>query len=286
MRNILWSGGWDSTFLLCLAARTGEEIQPVYLKFPHDSMEREKEARENILALLKEKGIENIRAPVDLEESDLPEDADYDAAYQRLIREVGGQYRVLGKVAKLYPNLEIGIEAPAPGFRENGIGRIETFMNEHGLTINDDGTVTAEDETCDAARIYGCYRFPIIRINTAQMWETIQEWGWEDIALATRTCNSALTRNCGACWNCEVKWRYGDTFRFLFDEKAQKDRDIKEWMKEHLAGAYTYRFMQFVRNEETVFYPHDRWKQADLVGYFNTLREKWPEVENVKVPML
>ena len=86
--NLLFTGGFDSTFRLCQLSRMeGVEVQPVYLCFsPARSNEQnEIHAQDTILSMLrKRKDTKAVfLSPIRIHEYDLPEAPDLDEAFQK-----------------------------------------------------------------------------------------------------------------------------------------------------------------------------------------------------------
>lgn len=286
MVYVLWTGGWDSTYLLCKRAREGM-VQPIYLRIRRENEPWELKAQTEILSMLREQyHITTILEPIILDENTLPPFPDYDVAYKRLRYNLGWMYRSLGKVPLLYPQCEIGIEGPAPGFRDNNLGRIETYMLSHGLLIRD-GIVDPDAGDADVRMIYGGFHWPILHINALQMLSDIRVWGWESVFHHTRTCNASLSENCGVCSGCEVKWRYGDAFRFLFHEEALKNHEIKTWLLTEKGYSYAKEFTRYIVTEGTAsVYPMNKDRSKLFRSYFKMLKDTWPEGREMHAPLL
>lgn len=103
--NILWTGGWDSTFRLCQLSRMdGVEVQPVYFSVQgysdRTNWKKEIEAQDTLLPLLwqKEATKAHILDPIRLTDKDLPKDPDYRCfdpyGFLHLRRDLHGLLRV------------------------------------------------------------------------------------------------------------------------------------------------------------------------------------------------
>jgi 7-cyano-7-deazaguanine synthase in queuosine biosynthesis len=238
MRYILWTGGFDSTYLLCKWAReSDEEIQPLYVVFPvqeKSNVEREVDAIVRLINIIRAKPEikAKINDPIYINKESLPEIEAYDNAWQK--RKSGIPHTMwdcLGKVGYIYPGVAIGIEAPAPGYHPNDIGRFYQYLLDGGLDVSDDGVITPNVGNDEVLALFGRCTFPLLKTNTLDEWSAYQEWGYEDIAKLTRTCSTSFKDACGICNNCEIKWRYGDTFKFLFSETAQKRHKVKQFLE-------------------------------------------------------
>ena len=88
--NILWTGGWDSTFRLCQLSRMdGVEVQPVYFCVQgysdRTNWKKEIEAQNTLLPLLrqKEETKAHILDPVRLTDKDLPQNPGFDDVFKK-----------------------------------------------------------------------------------------------------------------------------------------------------------------------------------------------------------
>lgn len=85
--NLLFTGGFDSTFRLCQLSRMeGVEVQPVYLCFSPARFNEKNEihAQDTILSMLRKRKDTKavLLSPVRVHEYDLPEAPDLDEAFQ------------------------------------------------------------------------------------------------------------------------------------------------------------------------------------------------------------
>lgn len=312
MRYILWSGGWDSTYLLCKRARESDEtIQPVYVSYHHGNEVNERKRRLTLLDMIRAKAdiAAVINPPIEISKEALPPSEEFDAAYERCRETIEGMYgknmfSFLGRIALVFSEPEIAIEAPAPGTREKG--KIEELMTEGGLQIDDDGHVTPGVGDPDILKIFGCFRYPVLRVNAAQMLEDVKTWGYfVDVFHNTWSCYSGLERQCGVCNACEVKWRYGDTFLWRFDARAQKDHAIKRHLQQidaEKGTKYADYFTRYVMNGDWVTadietaqplsartsdaYKLTQQKSEKLMQYFSYLENNWPEAKDINAPII
>lgn len=303
MRYILWTGGLDSTYLLCKCAReSNEPIQPLYVLFgkpcSRSKSIREIEAQKKLLPLIrgKEGIIAEIKDPIRFEENELPPSTEFEEAYKRkegdpFLTE-HFMYRGLGKLALKYPELMIGIEAPAPHTRI--VGRTETFLNDHGMTIDDEGNVIlSENGDADVFTMFGGLKFRLIRTNAAEELAAFKAWGDGDLPFLCRTCTSNLDYQCGVCPYCETKMKYGDTFKPLM-ERGYINHKIKEYLVgiDELEGTFYGKYYTlFIWGDESlpsgyfetrgdVVYIGRKTSQ-NLIRWFNALRKAYPNFKKV-----
>lgn len=292
MKYILWSGGFDSTYLLCKRARECEEIiQPVYMVYyQHPHCDYERAAQAELLPLIRSKtGCKaQINTPIEFAAENIATPAGYDEIYERWKDQIPMEiFYAAAKLGDQYPGIEIGIEGPAPGFRPNDIGRVHQFLLDNGLELDENGKIDPNVGNEDLLKILGGLAFPIITTNTLQEWDSYVSWGWEDIALKTRTCGAPLEHECGVCNSCSIKWRYGDAFRFLFDKVAQQDHDIMLWIKEKHPEWEEY-WVNYVTSGHYLIirkvWKTDAEKSRAFLKYFDELEKSFPNLEEVDAP--
>lgn len=310
MRYILWSGGWDSTYLLCKRARESDEtIQPIYVSYRHGNEVNERKRRLTLLDMIrgKEDIKATINAPIEIKEEALPPSEEYDAAYERLKPTLYPMYgdsmfSFLGRITLLFPQPEIAIEAPIPGTRS--AGRIETLMEEKGLEIDDDGNVTPGVGDADVLTVFGCYKYPIRKISEIQMISDVKEWGYfDDVFQNTWSCYSGLDYQCGVCHACEVKWASGDAFEWRFTDRGKNNHAIKLYLQgidEEKGTNYAELFTKYVMNgdwvtvddsvstmsEDSDEYEQVQQKSENVMGYFSYLVNNWPEATSINAPAI
>lgn len=242
--NLLWSGGFDSTFRLCQLSRMDNvEVQPIYFFFSRRVNKfREIKAQNTILQMIRNRPETKAKIldPVRLTRSDLPPDPDYDLAFQRWFTPanpaVSGQLVALGKIPLLYPHAEYCIEPAAPqnATKERPYGKTFAFMQDHGfrLTKNPDGSVSydASNADPDIRLLFGRFSYPILLIPEIKMLPFIRQWKYEQIFQHTWTCNSDLDTPCGICHQCQVKWDSG--LSDMFPASAIRNHQIISYLRE------------------------------------------------------
>lgn len=325
MRYILWSGGWDSTYMLCKAARESDEsIQPVVLSYSwnHGNATSERSARKELLTIIRGKdGIKaEIREPIEISADALPSTEEYEAAYENKVRQgveaLYGEHNLFylfGKASILFPGIYLGIEAPAPGKRENNLGRFPTLLKENGITVNQDGTLDLTNADEDFKTVFGNVRLPIVYITEIQMISDAKEWGYfDDVFQKTWSCQSSMEVPCGVCRACETKWDSGDAFLWRFGEQGIKNHEIKQYLKtvdEEKGTNYAEYFTKYITNgkwitvgmieenpgistmanevnTESSEYKEVQQKSENLMEYFSYLDKNWPEAQSINAPTI
>lgn len=240
--NLLFTGGFDSTFRLCQLSRMeGVEVQPVYHCFsPARSNEKnEIHAQDTILSMLRKR--KDTKAvllnPIRVHEYDLPEAPDLDEAFQkwRPFPETPGQIRCISKLSRLFPHLEYCIEGATLETRKQGIkyGKTRRFLTAHGFRFLDheDGSTSFKCSHADSGLdlLWGGFRFPIFQISETDMLPFIHKYHYEDVFEHTWTCDFGDKEPCGVCHNCETKWASG--LPDFFPKAAVRNHEIKKYLE-------------------------------------------------------
>ncbi|MBS7635386.1 hypothetical protein KEJ34_07915 [Candidatus Bathyarchaeota archaeon] len=229
--NLLWSGGWDSTFrLLYLVFVEKKCVQPFYivdterastlneLKAMH--IVREEVAKKNPqLADL-------IKPTIIISVHDIKPDPDITAKFNRLREKfpLGSQYEWLSRFVKQWmiqyleicvhksdhlsrhiPNFELCIELSenVPNTLVNMLSRYE----------NNDLKIRQLYENDDIS-IFFLFSFPILKLSKNDMKRIATEKGFLDILEKTWFCHKPWrNRPCGICGPCELTIKEGFGYR-------------------------------------------------------------------------
>lgn len=243
--NILWTGGWDSTFRLCQLSRMSNiEVQPVYFLSVQGYSDRtnwlkEIKAQNTILPMLQQMQATKARIlnPIRLTDKDLPQDPVFDNTFKKWENtgKLPGQLRFLSKLPMLFPKLEYCIEGPTLKRRQQGftIGKTQAFLEEHGFRFHfrPDGYADMDTSQADPELriLWGGFTFPILGITEMDMVPIIRSWGYEDLFKHTWTCDHNGDEPCGICHNCETKWASG--LKNFFPPSAVRNHEIKAYLE-------------------------------------------------------
>lgn len=303
MRYILWSGGFDSTYLLCRCAReSDEDIQPIYIIFPEavarGSAAKEVEAQNNLLLFMKtEPGIKaKILQPIRIEEDKLPHRKEFEDAYEKMQDDDfisrRYMYRALGRLTEEYPNLMVGIEAPPPKVDRPSTTR--ATLAKYGISILDDGTVQLnEDGNVDMFNIFKGLKFCMIDVSAQDELQAFRDWGYDDLVPLCRTCCTGANQACGVCAACKTKMECGDTFKTLMP-RGYVNYQIKQYV-ESINSTYALYFTLFVwgnYNLRTGKFTTNIGRQsrdmfisqttaANMSKWFNALLDNYPNFDKV-----
>lgn len=230
--EVLWSGGWDSTFMLCLLAKTKDAvIQPFYLDIHRHIRKRELMAVSAILKVLrKKKDLKAVIRPVryvDMKYFSPAQDVlDAFDKYKSEPYLIGGQQRYIAEFSKSHKGICWGqeryLETP---------GHMTRLLYEKGhMKFDKDGVGYFDRDDCDpdVFTLFGNLSCPVAKYSELMMWDKIREWHYEDVFSHISFCYYPVDgKPCGVCLPCRVKLKQGLTW--FFDEAALKRNVV--WKK-------------------------------------------------------
>lgn len=214
--NILWTGGWDSTYRVLHLSRMNVILQPHYIICDNRrSVKFELEAINKITDdIFNDTRTQCVfKTIIITHEKDIPPDEKIANAFRSIRQSVliGPQYDYLSRYAKTVGNLEIGIEKG---------GLAEDMMNKFGkLTyVENNGLSYWElDKSASSAalfKVFGYFRFPIYTLSKLNMKAEAEKLGVMDIMEKTWFCHfphSGLP--CGCCFPCKFTIEDGLDYR-------------------------------------------------------------------------
>ncbi len=209
MKNVLWTGGWDSTFrVLELAIVKKETIQPYYIldqartstQFELHAMEQIKERMIEKFPSIKD----SIKALVTIDKNDIPANEQITKDYKKLllISDLGSQYEWLGRYAESngLNDLElcIHLDDKATDFINASVKKVDGKGDSYYVLL-------PEDMAYPELNIFRYYRFPILRMTKVQMGEIAKEHGFHEIMEQTWFCHNPRKDGtpCGICNPCK-----------------------------------------------------------------------------------
>lgn len=230
--NILWTGGWDSTFRILDLAEKGIIIQPYYISDNRKSESFELNAIGEISARLNElQSTKSLIMPLKiLKSSEIPEDREITDSYNILRDQVfmGSQYDWLARFAKCYPGFELCIHKDDTAFNViKTFGNVLKTQNE----VSSFYILDKSKSTEDLIKVFGNFHFPILDYSKLDMKRIAENKGYESIMDRTWFCHSPINNEpCGICNPCKYAIEEGMDFRFSvkalkrykFDKKINK----------------------------------------------------------------
>jgi len=223
--NILWTGGWDSSYRMVELSRKKIIIQPLYVYGEGRISEKyEIKAMKEILKKLATKSqTKSTILPIEFIHFDsIKQKKNISDAYNNIAREIyiGGQYEWLPCLAIEYPNLEIGIEK-APPKQSGAINAIQNYGRMNYDKEYDTYYLDIENSTKDLTLLFNNLSFPIIDKDGEDMKKNIVLWGYEDVMENVWMCFTPIFgKPCGTCNPCKSKIE--TNMKFLLDSSSIK----------------------------------------------------------------
>ncbi|WP_179346348.1 7-cyano-7-deazaguanine synthase [Winogradskyella ursingii] len=215
VKNVLWTGGWDSTFRVIQLYRLGAKIQPIYvIDHNRPSASKELETTERLikeipLRFKKDKG--GLLPLIIIKRRDIPSNFYLKSVFRRLKRSMnlGKQYYWLASLAKHYNNLEISLH------KEDR----ERFFYENQLTeIKDDELganwiINPKKVGFLKRQLFKNMNFPLISISKPEMKQIAEDDNFIDLMESTWFCHKSDKTPCGKCNPCKQYIRDGFGYR-------------------------------------------------------------------------
>jgi len=244
--NLLWTGGWDSTYRLLILTQKKIILQPHYI-----ICDRRRSVNNELNAIEKitEDIVNDSRTKCDflptiiIKEADIPPNEEITNAFNRIRQQVliGPQYEYLSRYAHTVGNLEIGIEKG--GLAEdmiNKFGKIN-YVDKDGLSYWElDRSASSED----LITVFGGFRFPIYTMSKLDMKEEAEKLGVMEIMEKNWFCHFPYKGlPCGSCFPC--KFTIEDGLAYRLPKKA-----LRRYKTEKKFGKYKiYQRMKRLRRK-------------------------------------
>jgi hypothetical protein len=209
--NLLWTGGWDSTFrLLSLVSKHDCTVQPYYvIDRDRKSWGIEVRTMEKVMTACRQdpsKYVGKILPPIFVEKQEIDEDPEITQAFRNLAsrHHMGWQYEWLARLAK-----------------ERGIEDLELLVNRYAdphvgsqvfLWPNVErrrGPVTEvyslRRDVDEDLHTFRYFTFPVLHLTKPEMEALASEGGFRDVLEMTWFCLQPLndTWPCGTCAACQ-----------------------------------------------------------------------------------
>ena len=250
--EILWTGGFDSSFRVVQLSKLPVNIKPYYLSDHRASESRELHAIENITKTLKKKA-DTRGTFLDLEIISMDQrerDEEISRVYHELLKEdfMGSQYEWLAWFAKDHKGIEMSVLDD---------GRINKIISKYGAIkkISDPlvGDVYVVDEQVSQQNIitlFGNYRFPLIGYTKVRMREEYIRLNCEDAMEMTWFCYTPIEGEfCGKCNPCTYTINEGLSSRFTPEAlKRYRKRKRFDRFKATKLGEILRKFKKYLKS--------------------------------------
>ncbi len=220
--QLLWTGGWDSSFRLVELSRMPVTVQPIYLFGDgRRSKSYELRAMQEILELLwnhSETRAEILPLKM-VDIATVPQNQRITDAYNNITKQhkLGSQYEWIARYAAINPGVELCSEKP----HDLGIGYMQTLIVKEGriCQTHDVHEFRVESDSEDVMCILGNVFFPIKGKTERDMLNLINQWGYKDVMSHIWFCHAPLNgAPCGMCRPCCEKVE--SDMSFLLDDEA------------------------------------------------------------------
>lgn len=243
--NVLWTGGFDSTYIILSLSRQNVEIQPFYcFDDKRKSINYEYRAIENIYNfLINNKNTKaKLLKPKFIRIDDIEKNEAITNAYHSIRKKtkIGTQYEYLSRLANNYPGLEMGVEKHI-----NGFGGLNNAVSKYGSWICTDGIkyIDKNKSSNDIVLLFGNFIFSIATLTEQDMLNNIHSWEYDDVLNMVWFCHDPINgKPCGLCRPCQQKME--DKMEMLLPIESQqrykKRKQLKNKYGEFVAKLYFY----------------------------------------------
>ena len=226
---ILWTGGFDSTYMMMKYAREDILIVPIYVyRKERLSKDHEIKAMNTLLELLRtdpstKAYIFDIQI---IDENRIAADKEITNAFHHFVDAkipIGSQYEPLARLAKYNPHLYVGI------IKTNDYG-LTNMLKEHGKIVYSDDVYYLDAEYTDPyySALFSNFRFPLLETTEEDILIQIKKWKQEHYLSHIWFCHHPVNNKpCGVCVPCRIKIK--NHLEFLFPDEALVR--YKEFMK-------------------------------------------------------
>ena len=213
--NVLWTGGWDSTFRIIQLYRLGATIQPFYI---HDHNRKSAKKEIEVMQLLISKIPERFSSknakilPLKItKREDVPSNLFLKVIHKILRRRVkmGKQYYWLASFAKINKNLDVS-------FHKEDLGIF--FSKEQLIEIKDNNfgsnwIINPKKVGFLRRYLFENMRFPLIIYTKPEMKDISEKHSFIDLMEMTWFCHYSENKPCGKCNPCKQYVRDGFGYR-------------------------------------------------------------------------
>jgi len=217
IKNVLWTGGWDSSFRVIQLYRLGAKIQPIYI-YDHNRKSAKKElevlhflSKEIPLHLNEFNG--NLLPLKIVNRNDIPSNFFIKIIHQILRKKlkIGKQYYCLACLAKQYKvaNLEVS-------FHEEDLDKF--FSKKQLIEIKDENLgqnwiINPNKVGFIKRHLFKNMSFPLIAISKPEMKLLAEKNNYINLLEATWFCHKSTEGPCGKCAPCTQYVRDGFGYR-------------------------------------------------------------------------
>jgi 7-cyano-7-deazaguanine synthase in queuosine biosynthesis len=247
--NILWTGGFDSTFVVCQLSLLPVEVQPIYISMGRKSEPQELKAMARISDYINANPKKRCKLlPVNvIKEGDLEENKEVSESYRTIYKEfeIGYQQDRIARLAS-----QMGIKL-VQGIEDvpNGSGHVSGSLRKYATMR--DGYISLEGgekisfRELDPAKssreitdIFGGIWFllPMYYKTKVETLELFKEIGYQEVVPLTWFCAQPINgKECGLCNPCDSVVKADMSFRL-----SRRARFLHSLFKKNKLGNYVF----------------------------------------------
>ncbi len=219
--EILWTGGYDSTFRVVMLSRFDIVIQPYYISDKRESEKYELEAIKKITDILTADSNTKCEfRPICIidvsQRKEIPEITD---TYRRILKTdfIGRQYDFLACFATEHKGIELSVhEDDKAILLINKYGKLNKVTDD---TYGDYYVLDEQNTRKDIYTLFKDFHFPLVYYTKLQMKDYYIKNGYKDVMDLTWFCYTPVNgKPCGTCNPCCYTIEEGMSERF--DKKA------------------------------------------------------------------
>lgn|SRR5690606_18517781 len=255
--NILWTGGWDSTFRVIQLSKLNVIIQPYYLLCGRNSEQYELGAISKISELIRKRSstvaiLQDV-ITANINESDAHRDISDSYNAMLSVRKFGIQYDWLARLAREVNGLELSIHQDDKAVSViNEFGKV---IKVHHADIGDFFILDPATSTQDAQKVFGNFRLPLLEYTKVRMKEEAMAGGFMDVMDLTWFCYFPINNEpCGVCNPCIYTIDEGLDYRFnkaaLKRYRVRKTRELLRSIAGKVGLLYVWRYFKSLRRSE------------------------------------
>jgi len=211
--NLLWTGGWDSTFqLLQLLLIYKKPVLPYYLiDEGRKSTSMEIKTMKQIKKFIKKKyphTKELLKSTQYYSVNDILPKTEITSAYQALLKNtrVGTQYEYLARFCNQYDIKDMQLSIQEHIKPDPTHFNINPLVTKNNCRYQDVYVIDPKFKRMNEYLLFQYFSFPLIKVTKTQMNKITKEKGWTKIMEKTWFCHNPTLRKkpCGICKPCLI----------------------------------------------------------------------------------
>ncbi|MBT8377317.1 MAG: hypothetical protein KJO22_10635 [Bacteroidia bacterium] len=219
INNVLWTGGWDSTFRVIQLYKRGATIQPYYvIDRKRESTSKELETLNTLQDKIKEhftKTQATLLPIIFIEKADIPKNPFLKVMHKALKKQIklGKQYYWLACLAQTIKPLEISITHEDLDRFFSMDQLIEVSKNKYSKNWR----INSKRVDYYRKYLFKNILFPLVCFTKPEMKKIAEDEDFIDLMNLTWFCHDSQTKPCGKCNPCKSTIKVGLGYRVKLD---------------------------------------------------------------------